>query len=70
MIKRSKNGIFKPKGSLALSIVSSDFSLSETEPKHFSEAIKHTAWQQAMADEYEYASCLESRFGFLRYPVV
>lgn len=53
MITRSKNGIIKPKGSLALSIVSSDFSLSETKPKHFSEAIKHIAWQQAMADEYE-----------------
>lgn len=48
MFTRSKHGISKPKKVFGLSVIH-----SEVEPTHFSEAIKHKAWQQAMSEEYE-----------------
>lgn len=55
MRTRSKNGIFKPRQPLTL-LTSTSFSSSSlptTEPKHFSDAIRHYVWQKAMAEEYE-----------------
>lgn len=53
MTKRSKSGISKPKLPIGLSVVGSSNSLPESEPFNFSEPIKHSALQQAMADEYQ-----------------
>lgn len=49
MQTRSKSGIQKPKH--PLSLFTSCSSLKE--PKHFNEAIHHTIWKKAMAEEYK-----------------
>lgn len=53
MTTRSKNGIYKPKHPLSLSAVVCKTSLPDVEPSHFNEAIKHSVWQHAMAEEYK-----------------
>lgn len=50
MQTRSKAGIFKPKHLISLF---TSVSPSISEPKHFHEAIRHSVWQKAMAEEYE-----------------
>lgn len=50
MKTRSQSGIFKPKHLISLFTASSS---SIKEPKHFQEAIPHSVWQKAMAEEYE-----------------
>lgn len=52
MIARSKNGIHKPKHQFSLIAVVLESDLT-TEPRFFSEALRHSMWQQAMAEEYQ-----------------
>lgn len=49
MVTRSKNGIVKPKYPISLNAVVSSSALPDTEPTHFSQAMK----QKAMAEEFQ-----------------
>lgn len=52
MTTRSRNGISKPKHLLSLNVVAtSSSSVPLTEPTHFLEAVKHSVWQEAMAED-------------------
>jgi len=46
MQTHAKSGIFKPKNILSLSIVHVD-----CDPTFFSQAVKHSTWRHAMAEE-------------------
>lgn len=52
MVTRSKHGITKPKTQFGLTVVDPISSPVTVEPSYFSEAIKHTVWQQAMSEEF------------------
>lgn len=48
MTTKSKNGIVKPKRIFGMTVVGNESCLLVKEPAHFSEANKHSVWQQAM----------------------
>lgn len=53
MFIRAKHGIVKPKTIVSLTIVTTSVPTPNTEPTHYSEAVKHFMWQAAMVEEYQ-----------------
>lgn len=53
MVTRSKNGIQKPQKHYGFTAINALPAPSIQEPYHFSEAIKHDVWKQAMNEEFD-----------------